>query len=366
MVLGLAVALIGAGCTVSKVASEAPIHLTGTVVDAEGRPVAGAPLRLFKEVDFGEALGGLTLALATLGAACFLSNGPAVCARARKATSGPSGGFSFDLTGRDTQGSVGNADSFDLTTLLPPSSGGPARAATTVRFRIQRTTLAIPALRAWGGPIQVTDGRPAVGVGWTPLPASGYGASPSYSVQFVDRTTQQAVATVAGASPGASVDSRWLEDRSGEAEVDASTRQKGPGTDFVFTYRSQTAPFQGHASPPSRGAQCFASTAAQPPAPVNPCRLTDGDLFTPGSVAGDSVYVDLARPTSIGLVVVRGGSSALAIESSTDAKAWNPLGNTSGGFSPVKPAGATTARYIRVRSTSGASAANLTEISVWP
>jgi hypothetical protein len=357
---------VATGCTASKVAPSAPIHLSGTVADAAGHPVAGAPLLLFKEVDFGEALVGLTVALATLGAACFLPSGPAVCARARKATSGPGGTFSFDLSGRDTQGSVGNADSFDLTALLPPTPGAPARAATTVRFRIQRTDLAIPTLRAWGAAIEVTNGGAAIQVKWPSLPAQGYGSSAGYSVQFVDGATQQAVATVAGAKSGASVDPRWLEDRSGTTEVDASTREKGPDTNFVFTYRSQTAPFQGHASPPSRGAPCFASKANAAPTSVSPCRLTDGELFTPAGVSGDAVYLDLGRPAPVALVVVRGGSSVLAVETSADAKAWNPLGNTTGGFSPVAPTAATTARYVRVRSTSGLDLANLTEISVWP
>jgi hypothetical protein len=67
------------------------------------------------------------------------------------------------------------------------------------------------------------------------------------------------------------------------------------------------------------------------------------------------------------LVVVRGGGRDLAIETSADAKAWNPLGNTtSGGFSPVKPAAATTARYVRLHSTGGVSLGDLTEVSVWP
>ncbi|MDQ6613660.1 MAG: hypothetical protein M3083_02580 [Actinomycetota bacterium] len=356
-------ALAGAGCAASTVAPSAPIHLSGSVADAAGHPVGGAPLLLFKEVDFGEALGGLTAAVATLGIACFLAHGPAVCARARKATSGPDGSFSYDLTGRDTQGSVGNADNFDLTALLPPTPGSPARAATTVRFRVQKTTLVVPTLRAWGTPIQLTARPSGIQVSWTSLP-SGYGPAPSYAIDFVDGASPRAVASVADAAPGATVDPRWLEDRSGTTEVDASNRVSGPGTDFVFTYRSQTAPFQGRSSPLSRRAACFGSTGDQPAAPVNPCRLTDGDLFTPAGVPGDAVYLDLARPAPVGLVVIRGGSGFGVVESSTDAKAWNPLGNATGTFSPLKAA--TTARYVRVRSTSGVNLGNLTEISVWP
>jgi hypothetical protein len=362
----MAGAVVAGGCTRSHVAPSAVIHLSGTVADAAGQPVAGAPLLLFKEVDVGEAFVGLTEALATLGAACFVPLGPAVCARARKATSGPGGSFSFDLTGRDTQGSVGNADNFDLTALLPATPATAARAATTVRFRVQRRALVLPTLRAWAAPIEVTDGRTAVQVRWPALPAAGYAPSPGYSVQFVDGATRLSVATVSRATSGASVDPRWLEDRSGTTEVDATARQRGPGTDFVFTYRSQTAPFQGHASPPSRGAACVASKAANgAPTRVSPCRLTDGDLFAAAAVSGDTVYVDLARPVPVALVVVRGASTVVEVESSADAKAWNPLGETTGGFSPVVVGAATTARYVRVRSTSGLDVANLTEISVW-
>lgn len=352
-----------AGCTVSKVDSAAAVSLTGTVQDAAGNPVPGARVSMLKEADLGEFLTGATFALSTLGLACLVQHPPAFCARARTATSDASGHFTFHLKGSDTQGSVGNADNFDL-----------AAAGTTVRFRVQQAALQIPPLRTWGASLDVTPaaGSSPIRVSRPSLPAA-YGASPSYTLTFGDAGTQRPVWSVSPDPPATTVDPRVLEDRTGTLAVDARTTMAGPGTSFTFTYRSQQVPFAGQGPPPSRGDACVAGATGQPATALVPCRLTDGDLFTnvslgsagPTPVVHSSAAVDLGAVRPVSLVVVRGGSTPLQVQGSADAITWRTLGTTAGSPAAVSPAGAPPERYIRVQSPSGFDISGLTEISVW-
>jgi hypothetical protein len=365
--LGLALLLAAGACTASKVNPGAVVTVTGSVQDADGRPAAGTQVLLFKEGDLGEVVTGLIVAIGTLGIACFTQQAPSFCARARRATSDSGGNFSFRLKGSDTQGSVGNADNFDLL----------VRQGTGVRFRIQQPQLTVPALRPWGAGLEVAtraDGAPT-SVRWPPLP-SDYGSA-TYLVNFVDATAQRPVWGQPRASSPSQLDPRVLEDRQGRIEVDATTRQAGPDTSFDFTYRSQQVPFRGPGAPPSRGAACSTAAEGQPPTPLRPCPLTDGDLFTGASLAGgpactgctppahDSVYLDLGTSRALSLIVVRGSNTTLIVETSDDAVTWSTIGSVTGNPASLAPARTGRARYVRVRSPSGLDLSGLSEISVW-
>lgn len=374
--LAALVALVAAGCTRSHIPSDATVQVTGSVVDASGSPVAGAKVALVKEADLGEVLGGLTVALSTLGLSCFVAHQPSFCARARKATADGSGAFSYTLSGSDTQGSIGNADTLDLTAVGP---GGASAGSTTVAFTVQTTALALPALHLWGSTPSVSSqggAHPTDVVSWPALPSS-IDQSPTYGVRFLDGGAGAGPGldwAINGARPGASADARVLEDRSGTAEVDASTSRPGPDTRFRFTYRSASVPFHGPGAPPSRGAACLAQAAGAAPAPLHPCGLTDGNLsstvvLSAGQCAAcspspaDAAIIDLGSARAVSLVVVRGATGLVAIEGSRDLSTWTALGSLDASPGSATVSGST--RYIRVRSASGTSLAGLSEVSVW-
>lgn len=368
-----ALLLMTSSCGFSKLDPNAAVHVTGTVVNADGHPAAGAEVLLFKEADIGELVVGVTFALGTLGVACLTPAAPSVCAAARRATTGADGGFTFDLRGSDTQGSVENASTFDLTAIVPASAGGGTRSAATLRFEIQRAQLDLPPLRMWSGTPTVTGSSSRVSVSW---PALAYDSDPSYSIRWVDSATDHSVWTVSNASSGASLDPRTLEDRSGSVVVDAQTTVPGPDTDLRFIYSSAAIPFQGKGVPLSRGRPCFAYGGNGRALPLTPCHLTDGDLFdaaglTTGGCDGctaavhTSAYVDLGTVVPVSLVVVRGGAGLLAVEGSSDAQSWTLWGNGSGSLVAVTPSGAAHARYVRVRSISGLDMSGVTEMSAW-
>lgn len=366
MTAALAVGLLAsAGCTASKLASDATVTLTGSVQDANGSPLANTRVVLLKEADFGEIFSGAVIALSTLGLSCLVGQPPSFCARAPHTSTDATGSFSFHLKGSDTQGSVGNADSFDV-----------AAAGTNVRFRIQRTQLALPTLRAWGQPVSLSTAGGRATVVRPDLPAA-YGGSPTYAVSFADATTAQPVWAVSPAQHSVSVDARVLEDRRGTVEADARTRQPGPDTNFDFTYRSQTAAFSGPGAPPSRGATCASGGPAQAPRPLQPCGLTDGDLFTSAPLPRvaacasctppvlSEVTLDLGTLRPLSLVVVRGSDGPLAVEASVDSALWTPIGTLSGNPGAVTAPAGLHARFVRVRTSSGLGIDSLTEVSAW-
>ena len=371
VVVGLLVGLVAgvlAGCTASKLDRSAAVSLTGTVVDAAGAPLAGTRVVLLKEADLGEVFASLVTTLGTLGLACLAPQLPSFCSGVRRTTTDGSGAFSFQLKGSDTQGSVGNADSFDL-----------AAAGTNVRFRIQRTSLAIPTLRVWNGAVSVSGSSSgALQVRRADLPAS-YGGSPSYSVTFRDGVSQQAVWSVSPAASTVAVDARVLEDHSGLVSAEARVRQPGPDTNFDVTYRSQTVPFTGPGAPPSRHAPCSVSGAGQAPRPLQPCGLTDGALFTPAPLGSEVacsgcsppvlnvVTLDLGSVRPASFVVVRGAAGGpLAVDGSADGSAWVSLGTATGALSTLAPPGAPRVRFVRLRTSSSLAIGGLDEVSVWP
>ncbi|HEU5001156.1 MAG TPA: hypothetical protein VFW71_00035 [Actinomycetota bacterium] len=372
---GVVVALVATGCTRSRISSDATVTVSGSVVDASGSPVPGAKVALVKEADLGEVLGGLTLALSKLGLSCFVAHQPSFCARARRATTDSSGSFAYTLSGADTQGSVGNADTLDVTAVGP---GGAAAGGTTVAFTVQTATLALPALRLWGATPGVATGggpQPSYRVTWPDLPSS-IGGSASYGVRFVDGAAGASGDdwAVRGARSGTTVDGRVLEDRSGNVEVDAATSAAGPHTTFRFTYRSATVAFHGPGAPPSRGAGCLVQPGGGAPVALHPCPLTDGNLSTGGALAPSpcagctpagttAAIIDLGTPRPLGLVVVRGATTGVAIEGSNDLSSWSMLGSLDADLGATAVHGS--ARYIRVRSLSGLGLGGLAEVSVW-
>jgi hypothetical protein len=364
----LAVSVVTTGCTASKLGGNDAVHLSGRVLDAAGQPAANARVALFKEADAGELLVGVTFAIGTLGAACFAPQAPPVCAHTRKGTTGPDGTFSFELTSRDTQGSVGNADAFDLTAVI---GDGDAARVSSVRFKIQHTKLEVPDLRVWDATASARIVSNAVAVTWPPLPPD-YGGDAHYTIKFVDSSAQKpTVWSATSPASGRRTDQRLLEDRHGTIEVDATTSRSGPDTTFRYTYISRTVGFDGPGAPPSRRAACTVYDSTGAATPLNPCPLTDGDLFTRaglGAAKGGGAHPAVVLDTNVAAakrVVVRGAVGVVNVEVSNDGTNWSFIGSDSGSLIDVAPTRPLPGRFVRVKTPGGVDLGGLTEVSVW-
>ena len=364
-------ATLAAACSVSKIDRGAPVRVEGVLLDARGRPAGGTSVVLLKEPDLGEALVGVVVTVGTLGAVCFTDQPPSVCARAPKATTGADGSFSFQLRGRDTQGSLGNASSFHLSAAMPPHSVGAPGPLVTARFQIQATTVQVPPLRFWNPPLALAQAQGAIRASWPDLDPS-YGRAGTHRLTFFAGSRGGVVWSSEGSSP-AEVDARLLEDTRGTAAVEAITTATGPDTRFVVTYRSAQVDYSSPAGPPpSRGATCFAEVGGGRLVASNPCPLTDGDLTSlvplpgDGGEAASGARIDLGRVVPTTLVTVRGCASECVVETSADGQQWASAGRGQGGGFTVVPPPRTTARYVRIRSATGtALPPRLSEVSVW-
>jgi len=372
----LAALVLAGGCSPDKGSQAAAVRVHGTVVGADGRPAARVQVALVKESPFVQAAEGTLFAVATLGAACLAEQRPPLCVGTRMTRTAADGGFSFTLAGASAKVAAGRPSSYEVAARILPQSGDPAPTVTSVRFPVQPRNLELPALRPWHARVELDQTDPRMlRVTWPALPAEGYGSSPRYTVRFADKTTGQPVWSVPDVIPGVGVDARFLEDRSGDAAVDAQTSVDAPAGPLRFSYGFTTVPFTGTAGPPlSRNAACFGYRADGRPVALSPCRLTDGDLLTSSGEADckecgpqrSSEYIDLGSPRPLALLVVRGPAFAsLALETSGDATNWAPLGTVSENTRTVTPPPGSTARYVRVKAGEGFEVSPLTELSVW-
>src|SRR5690349_11920120 len=105
VVASLSVAVTG--CSFSKVDPNADVSISGTALDASGKALTNTKVLLFKQADIGGVLFGGILALGSLGTVCLLPDAPAICNKARTATTDSRGRYHFHLKGEDTQGRLG-------------------------------------------------------------------------------------------------------------------------------------------------------------------------------------------------------------------------------------------------------------------
>ena len=356
------VSLLLLGCTQSKVDSDAELHLTGSVLTPAGAPASDARVTLVKVADLGELVVGGVIALGTFGAVCLVDDPPSICDGAHRADADEQGAFTIDLTGKDTQGFVGQASDLDLTA----KSGD---LISNVRFKVQHEELTLPPLRLWDQALTTSTSGGSLTATWGALPAD-YGDSPEYTLRFVDGDG----ALIWGApdvDPGAEVDRRLLEDRRGSVELTAATEADGPDTTFRFTFFGRPGTFEGAGPAPSRGRPCSAATVDGAATTLDPCPLTDGDLATSGGFSADgtvrsAAIVDLGSTRAVQLIVARGAIGPVTVETSTDGTAWTFAGSSSGSLvGVVPPGGRAQARYVRVRTTGGTDLSSLAEVSAW-
>src|SRR5690348_4704015 len=201
VVASLSVAVTG--CSFSKVDPNADVSISGTALSASGQPLAHTTVLLFKQADIGGVLFGGILALGSLGTVCLLPDAPAVCNKARTATTDSAGRYHFDLKGEDTQGTLGTEATLNV---VFSGQGG----STTVSFTAKKTAVGLPAARLVNLAPHVRQGG-RIQVSWTGLPSTA-GRGAAYSAQLFAARGQSALWTQTATGRQATLDPRLLED----------------------------------------------------------------------------------------------------------------------------------------------------------
>lgn len=365
-----ALALAATGCSTSEVDPDATVTITGRALDASGRPLPNAEVLLFKQADLGELLVGTTLAIGTLSTICLLPEAPAVCNKARTATTDHDGRYEFELKGSDTQGTLGSE-----ATLSIVFSDGQAQGSTTVSFVAKDTAVGVPDARLWRARPQVPPPGGPVRLSWSPL-GDGAGDDVDYAAQVIDTDTGAVLWSQPATGNEAAVDPRVLEDRPASIAVGATAGLPGGSEagDVRVSYLSARLPVDATAgAPPSRGRACAAVTGPQArlAAPAETCPFTDGDLAAPAQIEGGGnrtvtgAVLDLGSQRPVDLVVARGFAGQFLVELSRDGRTFSPVATELGTTVAVTLPGAPSARYVRVRSATGLDQSLAAEISVW-
>lgn len=360
----------------SQLDPEDSVTVTGRATRQDGSALSGRSAILIKEPDVGEVLTGATAVLGSLGLACLSEEPPELCRSARRSTTDASGNFRFELLGKDTQGSVGQASHFNLAVHAPARSGAVSGASRTERFIIQHTELQTPELKLWEPRLTVAADASEATVTFDALPEGATGARVAFQVPGGDLWSGAYVS-------GEPIDARLLEDAEGTVFIRTTTSQQREEISFESHHTSEALTFKGLAgAPPSRNASCVATGASGVPVEVSPCALTDGDFVVhfrapqdagcePDAEGGGcevaradrTLAVDLGASRPVSLVVVRGLIGEAHVERSEDGETWSSI--TLDGKVGTLPSG-TTARYVRLRSKADdAGLLSVSEISVW-
>lgn len=349
----IAVVLLLAGCTQSKLARDAKVTISGDVAAAESNTVVAMRI----EPTGWQAAGGLGLAFSTLGMSCALHVGE-VCrdGTTRVGTAGD-GAFQFHMTGEDLQDAFGTAQTVSFTVGGPPRDREISGPVTTLTTKVQVADLQLGSLDMWRPDIKVGSQPPATAdIRWNELPTSIASAPKAYQVVFDD--AHGGIVWRQRGAGAAGFDARLLEGTTGGVSVMATADIPVPDAVAETTFRSPRLPYiSGFSPPPSRGATCDTGQ----PDKTAPCPLTDGDFATP-VVSSQPTVIDLGRVLDVSLLAVRGCGEGCVVEVSTDRTTWSPYGRVTDAFGVVSPDSPTPAAFIRV--TPDASSL-LTEVSVW-
>lgn len=358
----LAVAALVAGCTQSKVPTNAKVTLTGQIARQDGTPAGDLRLALTRVPDVGELVfQGIPVA-ALMGTACLADDPPPLCKLLQRTTTDRQGTYAVHMTGADVQGTFNTATYFDLTAQLPRDGSEVDGPSIRASFQIQRTDLTVPTLRFWE-PDHVTAGGDAR---TTKLDWAAFGAVHDYTAHFSVNGQE-----IWSGRAQSTMDARVFEDVNGVVHVSATAGAPGPdNTTFQLTYTSQGIGFKGRAgAPESRGKPCHTQDQQAP------CTLTDGafDHPLPDQACAQPctpngwVYVDLGAPEQVGTVFARANpAGALTVETSDDAKNWTQRATGDGQFAAIALPTPVTARYVRVHGSAGAKLTGLTQLSIWP
>lgn len=369
----LTLSLVGCGED-SKLEPEDQVTISGRATRDDGRALSGRTAILVKEPDLGELLSGATTLIGSMGLVCLGENPPEICRSGSTATTDDAGRFEFTLLGKDTQGSVGQASTFNLAVRAEPREGAASGASRVERFIIQRTRIQTPDLKLWEPQLSVVTDPSQARVTFGALPTGATGTRITFR-------TADALVWGEDYASGEAVDARLLEDATGTVSVSVSSTGERDDTEFTAQNVSESIAFTGRAgAPPSRNAVCTAAGASGVEEPVTDCALTDGDFastLTPprdtgctsgepsceSALANHRYTVDLGEARAASLLVVRGNVRDVIVERSADGATWAAVTLEEGAAS--LPAGSTV-RYVRVRSDrDDTSVRSPAEISVW-
>jgi hypothetical protein len=365
-----ALALTTAGCGLSSVDSDSTVSISGRALDTTGAPLGHAHVLLMRQADLGQVIFGSILTVGTLSTICFAPAPPAICDKARTTTTDAGGRFHFEVKGSDTHGSLGTEATMNVV-----FSDITATSSTTVSFTAEDTAVTIPDARLWNLAAKASPGATRIGLSWRPLARSA-GSKADYSAELYDADSGAVLWTQPASGGRAEIDPRLLEDRHGAVAVSAGVALPGgKGAGGVrASYLSARVPVtSGAGAPPSRGRPCSTVVGTTPAdgGPQAPCTETDGDLGAPAGLTGrggapvTGVVVDLGSPRPVGLVVARGFSGQLLVETSLDGKAYRTVATGAGSAYAVRPPGRPRARYVRLRSPVGLDESLSSEVSVW-
>ncbi|HET7652798.1 MAG TPA: hypothetical protein VFK42_07160 [Acidimicrobiales bacterium] len=344
--------------------------MTGTALDATGRPLANTTVTLRENRGVANDVLGFFAAVFSLGASCAAGADPCRASGGAATTTDAAGHFGFDAAtvtaarGR-SRGVVlqfGDAatDGAVAVQLNPTRGGDLGELRLWNPELVARQANATGTTLAWRAP-PLADTRTVLRGAITDGPPTG-----------ATRTLAQFAPH--GPSAAVTIDRRALEDRAAVVvlTVGFSRDRAGqrPRIDWTAPLRSVT----GAGAPLSRGAPCTADGTV-----LAGCPATDGDLTTPmrPEPAGyGTVTVDLRRAVVAGTIAVRTGTGAgAAVDVSTDGRTWTPA--DTGRPDAIWPAALFTAggravRYVRVRPATGngngtgGGTVDPSEISVWP
>ena len=361
----------------SRLEPDDAVTVTGSASRQDGSALAERRAVLVKEPDVGEVLAGLTAIVGSIGLACLAEEPPELCDSASTATTERSGQFAFSLLGKDTQGSVGQASTFNLAVRAAARPGAVSGASRTERFIIQHAQLQTPELTLWEPQLSVSADSESASVAFGALPPGATASSVTFQVEG-------AVLWSDSYSSGEPVDARLLEDAVGTVSIGTGSTQRHGETEFEAHYESEALGFVGQAgAPPSRNAPCTATGASGAPVAIAACPMTDGNFVARLQPPADTgcvpnaqgqgceaaradrvLTVDLGVARAASLLVVRGITDAEVAELSVDGESWTGVSmlGLAGTLSP-----GTAARYVRLRSKTdnGVLPRGLTELSLW-
>ena len=377
VIAAMAVGVLSASCTASRVDPTANIQIDGTVQRVGGAPVAGARVVLLREGDVGDVF----LTITTLGTACLsVKDPPAICHNARIRTTTSTGGFRYTLKGSETQSTFGFSAVLNLTTGLDAKPDEVSGSSTTYRFHVQRTALNLP-LRMWEPSLSARTGSfgarvtfPALPAGLIPRPLR---AAPHYSIDFARGSEN--VWTFTDARPTTTFDPRLLEDSQGTVRVSAAAHDihasEQLGDDVAYILSGGAHAYESPVGPPtSRGKTCTVFDTKGKNFPLSPCGLSDGEfgqkINPPNVCAGKTsctqpsfagVVEDMGTVIPADLIVLRGCNTSCRIETSADGRAWRAAGVAQDAEAAF-PLATRRTRYVRVFTS---FVGELTELSVW-
>jgi hypothetical protein len=336
------------------------VPVRGRVVDANGRPVAGAAVSMqLDEGFFGSLARGLT-ALFSLGLACFTDICTVPYGEGRTAADG-----TYTLYLEREAGDYH----------LAVERKGGARVHATVAFR--GTGLKLPDVVYWNPSPSLSVSGTTARVRFRSPPSrlgSWNGASAT-----VEDAEQRAYVRLPDASPGDAFDARLIEDVSARLQVSVNVRTRLGDTSY-----SSSVPVRGRLRPLTRGKPCYEYGRSGRPVRNAPCPLTDGSLlasWTPkvadyqcskdATSCDRRVMVDLGSARRIRYVAVRECDDFFdQVEVSADGSSWQVvIAEHSGEGGDVDGVCARdidlVARYVRVKGPQGGFYTRRSEISLF-